>query len=401
MGYYDGEADGKDDNENPIKVPQFITVKKGEAQQLVSIPLEHYLKRADGIDNRSTTKMLASTLGNFSPVTVGSFDSQNMWLSAVSQFGPALSATVGLGTNVNPGTGQKIIPESRLEASPYLQYGATTPENLKEIGKAINVSPSQIDFVLNSFGGVPGQVVKGANIIEQKAKGTEKQKSLSGTTFGELTKYPFLSTFIREAGESGSPEMQNKMKEKSEMNTNLIDRKLINKDQAQIIYDHVNKLTDKNAKKQFLEKQFMSPEVKGQVVALAALKRTRGVLSTKDSSELRANYIFKELTDMKARGDDREAMVSYLDDLTKVKIITTDVKSQLAGLNAYVANIDALKGMDDDRQKAQYIMDSLKGLKEKKVSGSLMGQYLDRLSNERIITPEVKDMMVEIKKTGK
>lgn len=405
-----GEADGTDSNGSSIKVPQFIRIKKGEAQQLVSIPVEHYLNKMDGISTRKTSQMLADTIGNFSPVSVGSFSSQNFWLSAISQFGPMANVAVGLGSNVNPGTGQDIVPQSTLTASPYMQYGKTTPENLKELGALFatkdekgnligGISPAKIDFVLNSFGSVPGQIVREANKAEMAIKGETKDKSLTGTWFGEnLAQDPMLKSFFGESGEMGSPSMQGKYNQKVSQEEIIANRKLVNKAKAEDIFQTMSKMTTKEAKTTYLDSQFMSPEVKDQLKAVAAKNRTKGVLSASDSTELRANVIYSELTSMKSRGDSKEAQVSYLDGLKKEKILTADVKSELAGMNAYINNVDTLRQMEDPSQRAQYIMDSLKSLKEKGVQKKLLTQYLDRLANEGILNPNMLGLMREIKK---
>ena len=44
--------------------------------------------------------------------------------------------------------------------SPYLQYDERTTEIAKGIGKLLNASPKQIDYLINSYTGIIGDIVQ-------------------------------------------------------------------------------------------------------------------------------------------------------------------------------------------------------------------------------------------------
>jgi hypothetical protein len=60
--------------------------------------------------------------------------------------------------------GRAIVPQYMLEdkRSPYLQYDEKTSEIAKTLGKAINASPKQIDYLIKSYTGIVGSLLQPA-----------------------------------------------------------------------------------------------------------------------------------------------------------------------------------------------------------------------------------------------
>jgi len=330
-----GETDGVDNyTGNPIKVPQFITIPKGEGQTLVSGPIQYYLEKSDGIDYRKTSEMLADTLGSASPLEFQTWGGGNIWLTAAGQMGPAVSIPAGLAAGKVPYTGAQIIPEARKKAEPYMQFAKYTPEITKEIGKILNVSPAQIDFILNSFGGLPQDMQKAVDL----AYGVVREGKLGGnsiteTPWGSLTQIPLARRFIRESGEQGY-EKEFRYQQKEELEKGITTEKLKIYDKAEEIWQEMNKKKTKDDKLNYLNSfgDEITPEIRDRIMYFKKQRQTVEALKPTDSVELRARYILQRLDEMKYGGYSKEDRVKFLDELETSKILTKSVKDIIYGI---------------------------------------------------------------------
>lgn len=327
-----GETDGIDSyTGNPIKVPQFITVPKGEGQTLVSGPIQYYLEKADGIDFRKTSEMLADTLGSASPLEFQTWGGGNIWLTLAGQLGPMVSIPAGLAANKVPYSGAAIVPESRKQAEPYMQFTKYTPEITKEVGKILNVSPAQIDFILSSFGGLPQDMQRAVDIVYGVVRdGNIGGNSISETPWGSLTQVPLVRRFIRESGEQSSEE-EFRYQQKEEIQRELETKKLQMYDKAEEIWQEMNKKKTKEDKLNYLNSlgDEVTPEIRERLMYLKTHRQTVEVLKTTDSVELRARYILQRLDEMKKYNIPKSERLEFLNDLEEKKILTDSVKRKI------------------------------------------------------------------------
>jgi len=332
-----GEVDGFDSGGNPVKIPKFVTIPKGEGQQLVSSPIQFFLERADKRDFRTIGQMLVDTLGNTSPVPFQSFDSSNIFLTGLSQLGPIGTIPAGLGTNIQPFFGTKIIPESRLEATKELQFRRTTPESTKQLANILNVAPARLEFVFDSFGGLPQDIQEGLDILQSAAKGEGLGvQTLEDSPFGKATKIPVARTFLRESTEFGSPQQQHQQQIKEGFQTEIVSKKLLIKDKAEDIFLRMIKIKSKTEKKKFLDDLEAKGELTQEIIKkIKDIQKSRTKvleLTVRDSTDLRARVIFKFLRDSKEEGKAQSEIQKILDELADAKIITSAVKKKIKAL---------------------------------------------------------------------
>jgi hypothetical protein len=332
-----GETDGVDAyTGNPIKVPQFITVPKGEGQILVSGPIQYYLEKADKIDYRSVSEMLADTLGSASPLEFQTFGGGNLWLTLAGQMGPLVSIPAGLAANKIPYSGTPIVPEARAKAEPYMQFTKYTPEITKEIGKILNVSPSQIDFILSSFGGLPQDMQRAVDVVYNVVReGKVGGNSISETPWGFLTQIPIAKRFIRESGEQGY-EKDYRYQQKQKIEQGIETRKLTDYDKAEQIWQEMNKRKTIDEKLNYLNSlgDELTSTIRTRLAYLKKQRQTVEALKPTDSVELRARYILQRLNEMKADGFSAEDRKKFLDNLEREKILTNSVKQAIGFLQS-------------------------------------------------------------------
>jgi len=331
-----GEEDAFDSyTGQPTKVPQFISIVKGEGQQLVGNPIQYYLEKSDGIDYRKTSEMIADTLGSTSPMEFQTFSKSNWLMGLASQLGPGVSIPAGLGFGKHPYFGTDIVPESRLKAPVEMQFKKTTPEITKKLAGIIGVSPAKLEFVFSSFGGLPQDLQRAADIALNVVRdGKIGGNAITETPVGALTQMPILRRFFREAQESYSPEREYEQKQKEEIETKIIGGRLEIRDKAEEIFTEMYKRKTPEERLNYLNSlgDELTPEIKKKLKELKDSRQSVGVLSKNDSSELRARYILQKLDEMKSQGISVEDRVEYLDDLEKSKILTNTVKMIIAQL---------------------------------------------------------------------
>lgn len=330
-----GETDGQDNNGNPVKIPKFISIKKGEGQALVANPIQYFLRHARGEDPRRVSQMITSTIGAASPIDVGIGGSgqKNPFLALASQFGPVANIAIGLGTNIDPFSGQEIIPESRKNASTKNQFKTTTPETTKTLAKLFGVSPANLEFIINSFGGVAQDAQQTANIAAGAFEGEGlRTNPLEDSKFGEATKLPIASKFVRESTGFGSAQDQVNRQLKGNVTQQATDESLKVNDKANEIFQHLNKLKTQDEKIKYLEQEDPDADVRKKVSQLKKSKQSVEVLSTSDSTEIRALYIHQRLLEMTRDGVNPQDRVQFLQDLDDAKILTKAVRERIAQL---------------------------------------------------------------------
>jgi len=142
-----GETNGRDLNGNTIKVPHYIKIPKGEAQQAVSNITERILRLSNQKYPESTSKFLAKLVGDFSPITESSL------------VPPGLQQWYELQSNYSFFRDKQIVPnyvkvgnkwfESKNVPSEY-QITENTSAVAKTIGSALGWSPIKIDYVIKT-----------------------------------------------------------------------------------------------------------------------------------------------------------------------------------------------------------------------------------------------------------
>ena len=325
-----GESTGRNEQGEEIIIPQFVTVVKGEAQQVVANPLQYFLDFADGNDPRSVGEMLVDTVGGLSPLEFQSFSQRNGWLAFLSNLGPLVTVPVGLATNKEPFTGFDIVPESRKKASPELQTRRTTKSSSKQIAKLLGVSPARAEFVMGSFGGLEVDILSTSDIAQG-----DLPPAKSDTGWGKAATLPVVRRFIREMDDRGV-EFEKNTKIKEEAERVAADKSLTARDRAEEIIKNVDKGATRAEQTDILRSALNAisdkeekKEITDKMRSIRKSRQTTEVLRPSDSVEVRALYIRTRLEMMNTRKEQLE----FLKELQSSGILTDAVKERMRKLN--------------------------------------------------------------------
>lgn len=328
-----GETKGLDSNGNPAVMPKMVTIKKGQIQQLISNPIEYFLAKNDKNDPRTVDQMLISVIGSASPVAIGSGGGySNIWLSLLSQAGPAANITVGLGTNVDPWRGNTIVPQEATAGLPKDKQSQYDPEFLKALGKKFNVSSAQIAFAINSLGGGATDISTITDMLYKKFTGKDGSLNPSEpSAFGQATRLPVTSKVLREATPQQNPNYQQNLQKKVTTNQQVVHDKLQVKNFARQIDQKLLSLKTTEERTKYLDSlgSQVTPEIRKQLKAIVTARNSAGILKTTDSVELRARYIDLRMREMAQAGLSAQQLTDYLDSLESQKILTKDVRQRL------------------------------------------------------------------------
>ncbi len=251
------------DNGVEKKVPLYITIPKGEAQQMIANPMQYFLAKARSQDPRSVDKMILDTVGSASPVTIdtGISSGKNPLLSLASM-NPITSVAAGLISNKQPYFQTDIVPTNLKEANQaaYTKFKETTPEMLKDLSKQIydksggklDWSPAYMEFAIKSFGGLPSDVLKQMNVMYNASQGKPTEalgekgevKPLEGyqKVLQEGTKHMISNKFLREMDTDYSPTKQEEEKEFKEIEKKELTAKAETKNEVK---EYINTATQK------------------------------------------------------------------------------------------------------------------------------------------------------------
>ncbi len=192
-----GETDGFDNAGAPIKVPEYIKIRKGEVQQAAANTVENYLDLSNREDPRGLKEFLGSQVLNVSPVSQ-------------SSLGP-LSAPFELVANYDLFTTrpiepefQEVVPEgkkfpreqvpSELRAQ---RWNGATARHLSKIGlDKIGLSPARIEFIIGKLFATTGKDI--LSVVDMTQTGLDKTGIPEGkaTTAQKLSRTPIFRTFI-------------------------------------------------------------------------------------------------------------------------------------------------------------------------------------------------------------
>jgi len=346
------EVESTNEDGDVITVPQFITIPKGEGQTLVANPVQYFLERARVKDPRSVTKMLVDTLGSASPLEFQRFSTDNPLLTFTSQFGAIGGITGGLISGKDPYFGTDLVPMDKEGAYGYLKYKPSTPEYLKKLAnilanpdengkpQGINVSPSYLNFIINSTGGIPQALNKTADLIYGKLSGKKSSSQKSETTFGELTQTPVVRRFTRESSPYYSPENKEEGRIAKEVETEVKSKKIVEKEklnnavedfiQAYKSDDYDNEKLSDYWNNYIIGNYQLSEEQQQSVLKdindiVAGIKSgSVGSINVNQSVEVRARLIYEKFNKILKESGQEEAN-KFQQELIDKKILTESV----------------------------------------------------------------------------
>lgn len=123
----------------------FIKISKSRESGVVFSTLFERTARAVAGDKNAFKGFMNTVSTSFSPT---------------NPFENNIFAPVVFNLNTNKDfAGRTIVPDSLKDTSPYLQYDENTSSVAKFIGKMFNVSPKQVDYLMDSYTGVIGDIL--------------------------------------------------------------------------------------------------------------------------------------------------------------------------------------------------------------------------------------------------
>jgi len=333
------------DEEGIEKVaPQFIAIPKGEGQQAISAPIQYYLAKLRGQDPRTADKMILDTLGNLSPINGDIAGSGKNPLLSLASMNPGTSWVAGVLSNKNPYFQTPIISpyvNNNADLYQYSKANKNTPEVLKEAAKilfdkGVDISPAMMEFTIKSLGGLPTDILKGAEAVNSASKG--KDSSLTGTLVSKLSQLPVVRGFIKESNPDYSPankaQQESDRKIEQDIATKQFERRNILQDYSNSINERYHESGENLQDPTFQSylasvKSLTTPEeFKGLVTKLfdysKGINGRVGNIKVGDPVAVRAYKIADKIKTMSA-----EERKTFLIELKKQKILTEDVVKEL------------------------------------------------------------------------
>lgn len=354
---------------NRILVPQMFTLPKGEIQQIIASPLQFILDRNMDIDKRKVTEMLGDTIANIDPVGIDMFGSDNMLGQLFSNFGP-FATLPGLYANKHTFFGTPIVPQGKESQSKSRQYKETTPNVIKDVVKIFNekmfgkdttkgISPAEVEYVLQSMGGLPQDILTMTEKIYNKSNDFDAVRNpLSNTLFGEMTTYPVLRGFMREDRGMRTSSIDQEREVKKEAEAREAD---ISGMKREMIESQINKLdgmVNAEERKVYLINQLNLGNLTSQdiidITKKIKTKQMFGTLRETDSDEVKAQVIAYKMAEIEDPEKKKEILKELVESgMAKVSTIQAYMKTEF-GTTALAIARD-LQEMDNAEQKKEYL----------------------------------------------
>lgn len=209
-----GETLGRDQKGKQIKVPHYVKIPKGEAQQAIAAVADKVLEYGKEKNPESTGKFLRGLIESTSPITESSLipEGWKQWLETSSNYSWFRKK------QIEPDyikVGNKYKPTSDVPRQYRTKEG--TSEIAKGIGETLGWSPIKIDYVIKN--GLMTDIINAYDLASQG-------KELEGTTtFDKAAKLPFIRSIIGNSSYAGEVRKREAAIQKAqEKNTRTIER---------------------------------------------------------------------------------------------------------------------------------------------------------------------------------
>lgn len=330
--YMIGEIEATDEAGNIVKYPQFISIPKGEGQKLISNPIEYFFRVADNIDDRAMSEVLLDNALAITPITFQSLTTDDLASGVISAFGPVPRVITGAFSGKDPFTGLPIVPASREDAPPELQYSDRTPEVTKKIAQSLGISPAKLQFGAESFIPVTKDI---ATAVDRAVLG-EQDRGLTNTTFGQLSRTPVLRSFVRESTDYYNPQNQRLRDIIDEIRQSEAGEDVLEKEKERLVKDELLKVPAERRELRMIElvrdgviTRDESKEITKQMKEnLRPTERELDALGVNNFAKATAIYRFIQTM------DDAEQR-KYLDELEEKGIMSKQVERQVKLLDRY------------------------------------------------------------------
>lgn len=199
------ETNGYDLKGSPTKIPHYVRIPKGIPQQIFAAPTERFLSVGDAQYPRETDEFLKDMVSIISPINW----SEGLVGGPTRMITPtAIALSWETMSNYDAYTGSDIVPEwvkkpwgwvKSEELEPEERFSdAKTSEVAEMLGQALNLSPAQIDHIVN-FG-----LIKDMNTLldigleteQDKIEETQSRFGREPNAIESLSKTPVLRTFF-------------------------------------------------------------------------------------------------------------------------------------------------------------------------------------------------------------
>jgi len=199
-----GENKGKDLDGKSVRIPNYIKIPKGEAQQAVSNTIERVLTLSTQKYPDNTSQFLAKLVGDISPVTDSSILPTGLQQAVELKSNYSFYKDKPIEGNWTR-VGNKWYETKNLE--PRFRTTLNTSQLAKQIGGFLNWSPTKIDYVIKT--GVIGDIIRAYDLLPWEKTKEQIKENKRQTSFEKISELPFISGVV---GSSYWAEQQAKAK---------------------------------------------------------------------------------------------------------------------------------------------------------------------------------------------
>lgn len=294
------------------KVRDYYRIPKRDLAQIYSSVIEGAVDFAHKKDPKSFGKWADDMLQSMSPINFQGDTITERLQSVASGMNPLIKAPIEYATGKNLFFHSDIVPRSKQNLTPAMQYKENTPETFKKLGSLTGQSPLKLQQLFQSItGGGFNQFTTG-KAIEGRSK---------------LSELPVTRRFYRSTIVNNNEEVKGVLDSIGAQN----DQKYLLKQKAEKLYTQLKAMDPGEATDHARVLKANDPalyEVLKDVKDEADRGLTytdRLVLQLNVQNGARAMYIYKKINELGSK----EEKQAYYTDLRQKKVISDDVNEQL------------------------------------------------------------------------
>lgn len=284
-------------------------------------PVRRLIEQYHGMDPLKFSEVASALMGSVSPIE------PNLRSIASTVTPQAIKPLLENLTNTNFFTGQQIVPDKLLKASPENQFKENTSGTARKIGAALGISPLKVEaFVKGTVGGVGSQALNASDRL-LAATGVISKDQIGGQSISEGVE----SRFEKSSGNKKMSEFYDRYRQFNQEREN---QKLDRDRKVDAFFKNAKLLSEDALDKQITEMAEKDPSLFKKIMERAEEQgkgigpRERVLKSIPIKGGQRAQFLIKELDQIK----DPEAKAQYIENLATKGLITDEVINHIVQL---------------------------------------------------------------------
>lgn len=303
------------------------------SQEVASVAnvMRKSIEQMHGMNPVSTSDLFNALTGSVLPINPVKIEGGKLGLNTgelMSTLTPqAIRPTVEAYANKNFYSGYNIVSDKLSKLSPELQVKDNTSGSARIVGKALNVSPIQVEEWIKSTGGktasylinASDRVLAGLNVIPEEQIG------------GKTISSAFLDRFSRASG-GALEDVDNK--EMQDILQDQTDSTFIKKQEAEVIYSELKTMSNQDANNKLKSIYDTDKDMYEKITTINKEEKQnldygdRLMLQMQVENGTRAKFIYAKVKEIKGS----DAKNAYLKTLYDKGILSKEVNNQIAYL---------------------------------------------------------------------